>query len=122
MWNSILFRKSVVQVFIWKNYPIHSKTLLRIVNEDLANSCKLCGIRENIKSHSFRVSVISKLLQVTTVQNVASIVGHRDIRSTMCYDRYRLSKVAIQEIYSEAETEVDSKINKYLQWTSKQKI
>jgi hypothetical protein len=65
--------------------------------------------QRNIKSHSFRVSVIS-LLQVTTVQNVASIVGHRDIRST--YDRYRLSKVAIQEIYSEAETEVDSKINK----------
>ena len=53
--------------------------------------------------HSFRVSVISKLLQVTNVQNVKDIVGHEDIRSTMKYNRYRLSKARIQEIYPKSE-------------------
>lgn len=86
-----------------KTKPPHKKTLLRIVNQDLANTCQLCGITDNISSHSFRVSVISKLLRVTTVQNVADIMGHQDIRSTMKYSRYRLPKSMIQEIHQKAE-------------------
>lgn len=90
-----------------KNSPPHSKSLLRIVNEDLENTCKLCKISDNLKSHSFRVSVISKLLRVSTVQNVADIMGHQDVRSTMKYNRYRLAKSAIQDIYANAEKSSD---------------
>jgi site-specific recombinase XerD len=95
------------QYLFGKSSPLHSKTLLRIVNEDLAKTCQLCNITDNITSHSFRISVISKLLKVTTVQNVGHIIGHQDIRSIMCYDRYRLSKSTIQKIYGEAKELTD---------------
>lgn len=42
-----------------RKFP-HRKPLLRIVNNDLENTCRLCGITDNISSHSFRISVISK--------------------------------------------------------------
>jgi integrase len=90
-----------------KTNPPHSKSLIRIVNADLKSTCQLCKIGDNLKSHSFRVSVISKLLRVTNVQNVADIIGHQDVRSTMKYNRYRLAKSAVQHIYAEAEKTTD---------------
>lgn len=86
-----------------KKSPPHSKTLLRIVNEDLAATCEIFQIPDNIKSHSFRIGLISRLLKNTKVQDVALIMGHADLRSTMKYSRYRLSKSEIQEIYKRAE-------------------
>jgi hypothetical protein len=42
--------------------------------------------------------MITNLLKVTTVQNTADIIGHSDIRSTMQYNRYALSKNEIQDL------------------------
>jgi hypothetical protein len=42
--------------------------------------------------------VISNLLKITTVQNTGDIVGHQDIRSTMAYRRYALSKEEINDL------------------------
>lgn len=69
-----------------------------MVNNNLKEISKQYSIPLNIKSHSFRVNMITKLLKVTTVQNVANIIGHSDIRSTMIYNRYALSKNEIQEL------------------------
>ena len=66
------------------------------MNRDLKHTCEVCNLPYNIKSHSFRVNVISNLLKITTVQNTADIVGHEDIRSTMAYRRYALSKEEIK--------------------------
>jgi len=33
----------------------------------------------------------------------SDLIGHQDVRSTLKYNRYRLSKSAIQEIYLAAE-------------------
>ncbi len=39
-----------------------------------------------------------KPLRVTSVQNTADIIGHSDIRSTMSYNLYPLSKTEIQDL------------------------
>jgi integrase len=67
-------------------------------HRDLKHTCEVCNLLYNIKSHSFRVNVISNLLKITTVQNTADIIGHQDIRSTMTYRRYALSKEEINDL------------------------
>ena len=69
-----------------------------MVNKDLKTTCNKFNIPYNIKSHSFRVNMITNLLKVTSVQNTANIIGHSDIRSTMIYNRYSLNKKEIQEL------------------------
>jgi integrase len=86
-----------------KKSPMHSKALLRLVNLDLGHTCKTCEINSNITSHSFRISVISRLLLVTDVQTVADIIGHDDVRSTLKYSRYKLTDSKIQNLCDEAE-------------------
>ena len=64
----------------------------------MSNTCEILKLPYNIKSHSFRINHISNLLKITSVQNTADIVGHRDIRSTISYKRYALSKKEIEEL------------------------
>ena len=42
--------------------------------------------------------MISKLLQNTSVQDAADIIGYRDIKSTMAYKGYALNKQEIQDL------------------------
>lgn len=86
-----------------KTQPLGRKTLIRAINDDIRATCELCQIPQTITSHSFRISMVSRLLNVTPVQNVAEIMGHADIRTTMLYSRYRLTKSKILKIYSQAE-------------------
>ena len=69
-----------------------------MINKDLKHTCQINQIPYNIKSHSFRINMISKLLQKTSAQNAADIIGHRDIKSTMAYKRYALNKREIQNL------------------------
>jgi integrase len=75
---------------------------IRLVNEDMILTCKNFKIISNFSSHSFRVGYITKLLKTMSVQKVASIIGHRDIESTMSYQRYIINKEEIQESLKEA--------------------
>jgi site-specific recombinase XerD len=68
------------------------------MNQDLKHTCGINQIPYNIKSHSFRINMISQLLKNTAVQNAADIIGHRDIKSTMAYKRYALNKNEIQKL------------------------
>lgn len=94
----IVFNKYNCEYLFGKTKPMHKKSLIRLVNEDLRNTCKINNISYNIKSHSFRVNMVSNLLKVTSVQNAANIIGHQDIRSTMTYERYALTKAEIQDL------------------------
>ena len=69
-----------------------------MINDDIKHTSKINQIPYNIKSHSFRINMISKLLQNTSVQNAADIIGHRDIQSTMSYKRYALNKKEIKNL------------------------
>ena len=93
MERTIIFQKYGYKYLFGKSEPIHQKSLIRLINADLHNTCKICNIPYNIKSHSFRINMISNLLKKTTVQHAAQIIGHNDIKSTMSYNRYALSKV-----------------------------
>ena len=95
---SIVFQKYSYKYLFGKDKPIHQKSLTRMINDDLKHTCKVCSIPYNIKSHSFRINMISNLLKKTTVQHAAQIIGHNDIKSTMSYSRYALSKEEIQEL------------------------
>lgn len=94
----IVFKKYNYEYLFGKQKPMHKKSLIRIVNKDLKHTCKLNNIAFNLKSHSFRINTISNLLRVTSVQNAASIIEHSDIRSTISYQRYALTKSEIQDL------------------------
>jgi len=94
----IIFEKYQYKYLFGKNKPMTDKNLIKIVNKDLKFTCTKFNIPFNIKSHSFRVNMITNLLKVTSVQNTANVIGHSDIRSTMSYNRYALSKTEIQNI------------------------
>lgn len=44
-----------------------------------------------LTSHSFRINFITSILKKNKIQDAQQIVGHRDIRSTVAYNRYKLS-------------------------------
>ena len=64
-----------------------------MIKKDLKHKCQINQILYNIKSHSFRINRISKLLQKTSAQNASDIIGHNDIKSTMAYKKYALKSM-----------------------------
>ena len=67
---------------------------LNFKDEGLKNTCQINKIPYNIKSHSFRINMITNLLKHTSVQDAADISGHKDTKSTMAYNkRYVLNKM-----------------------------
>lgn len=99
----IVFDKYQYQYLFGKNKPMNKKSLIRMINYDLKSTCELAKLPFNIKSHSFRINLITHLLKVTSVHKVAEIIGHDDIRSTMKYQRYALSKDEIKNLLSKIE-------------------
>jgi len=69
-----------------------------MINKDLKHTSKINQIPYNIKSHSFRINMITRLLKNTSVQDAADIIGHKDIKSTLAYKRYSLNKIEIQNL------------------------
>lgn len=58
-------------------------------NEQLNQILKLVAMKTGkiIYTHSFRVTMVTELLQTQPIQNVKNILGHKDIRITEVYDR-----------------------------------
>ena len=94
----IVFVKYKYKYLFGKDKPVDEKYLIKMINKDLKHTCEINQIPYNIKSHSFRINMITKLLKNTSVQNAADIIGHRDIKSTMAYKRYALNKKEIQKL------------------------
>jgi transposase InsO family protein len=99
----IVFDRYQYQYLFGKSKPIAKSSLIRMVNNDLKNTCQVASIPYNVKSHSFRINMITNLLKVTSVHRVAEIIGHQDIRSTMSYQRYALSKDEVKELLNKIE-------------------
>lgn len=59
---------------------------------------------EHYLSHSFRIHFITNLLKTRSLQRVAMLAGHKDVRNTLIYDRTPLSDAEISSA-------VDSLIN-----------
>ena len=97
----IIFVKYKYKYLFGKDKPIHQKYLISMINQDLKHTCQISQIPYNIKSHSFRINMITRLLQNTSVQDAADIIGHKDIKSTMAYKRYALNKREIQNLLNQ---------------------
>lgn len=102
---NIIFNKYKFNYLFGKQKLAHKKAVIRFINRDLENTCKINAIPFNIKSHSFRINMISSLLKTTSVQNAAQLIGHKDIKSTMSYQKYALSKDEIQELLERVENQ-----------------
>ena len=59
-----------------KKKPVGPKVLIKTINDDLRHTCKISNIPYNIKSHSFRINMVSSLLKVITVQDAAQIIEY----------------------------------------------
>ena len=105
----IVFDKYRYRYLFGKNKPVGEKHLIYMINADLKKTCEISEIPYNIKSHSFRINMISRLLQNTTIQDAADIIGHKDIKSTIAYKRYALNKKEIQKLLNK----IDNLIIKY---------
>lgn len=46
------------------------------------------GLYKNVRSHSFRINYTTSLLRKAPLQLVAELLGHRDIKTTLRYNRY----------------------------------
>lgn len=101
----IIFVKYKYQYLFGKNKPIDEKTLIRTVNNDLKHTTQINQIPYNIKSHSFRINMITRLLKNTSLQNAAEIIGHRDVKSTMAYKRYALNKKEIRDLLNKIDNQ-----------------
>lgn len=99
----IVFDKYQSHYLFGKSKPMNKKSLIRMIHHDLKSTCELAKLPFNIKLHSFRINLITNLLKVTSVHKVAEIIGHDDIRSTMKYQRYALSKDEIKNLLSKTE-------------------
>jgi hypothetical protein len=64
-----------------KKLPLERKTLIPTIYQNMKATCRLYEILETITSHSFPISLVSKLLGVTSVPNMADIMGHNHIRT-----------------------------------------
>ena len=101
----VIFVKYKYKYLFGKEVPIEEKYLINTINRDLKHTCNINEIPYNIKSHSFRINMITRLLQKTSIQDTADIIGHKDIKSTMAYKRYALNKKEIQTLLNRIDNE-----------------
>lgn len=78
------------------NKIFNSDNYIRFINDDMESTCQKHSILAKFSSHSFRVGYITKLLKTISVQKVAEIIGHKDIDSTLDYERYQIQKEEIR--------------------------
>jgi integrase len=57
-------------------------------------------LKKNIRTHSFRATLITELLKNTSIDDVMEVVGHQSISSTLEYKRSRLSPFEIKNIHA----------------------
>lgn len=62
-------------------------------------------LKKNIRTHSFRATVITELLKETSIDEVKEVIGHRSIVTTLEYKRSRLSPQEIKKIHAKRSIE-----------------
>ena len=67
---------------------------------------KLKGVAKQhrlyIKSHSFRINFVIRLLKFAPIQQVSGLVGGQDVKSSMAYNRYTLDQMKGRDLMDKA--------------------
>lgn len=75
---------------------INRSSFTQRINKHLRKFSGLTG--KNIKSHSFRITVIDTVIQQEGIYNAQQYIHHKDIASTGKYARTKLNKTKIKQI------------------------
>ena len=62
--------------------------IVEFINDFLKPYCQEFNIK--LTSHSFRAGFITNLLHKTPLHQVQQLAAHKDVRSTMCYNRHNI--------------------------------
>lgn len=68
---NIIFIKYKFKYLFGKYKPLDNKYFMKMISKALKNTCRINEIPYNIKSHSFRINMITNLLKNTSVQDTA---------------------------------------------------
>lgn len=101
----LVFIKFNSNYLFGRKKPQHPRSVIRTVNRDIKATCQLLNINLNIKSHSFRVGFITKLIKELDILQASQIVGHKSINSTIRYNRYVPNSQEIRTILNKVFTQ-----------------
>lgn len=73
------------------NETMHPQSWIRSINKTLKKIRAELGVHLVLKSHSFRVSFVTRHLKVADIQKVAELIGHKSLNTTRRYNRYLLN-------------------------------
>jgi len=86
-----------------KDKALHKNAFKSIINQELIRLEKLLGWEGPIRTHSFRIKLISTALQTKerSIREIMKLVNHKNPKATLSYEKYILSdkkKKQLQEI------------------------
>lgn len=55
-------------------------------------------LHKHIRTHSFRATIISELLETTPIQIVRDLIGHRSIKTTVQYNRSKVTNEQLEDV------------------------
>ena len=71
------------------------------VNNILVNPSE--RLEKNIRTHSFRASIISDFFKTAPVDIVKEVIGHKDIKTTLLYKKRKNSRELLKETFRKVE-------------------
>ena len=80
--------KTLGQSFRRPGQVMHEKAWITYINREIVKAKESLQINDVLSSHSFRVGFITRHLKTTDSHKMAKIVGHKNVSTTLRYDRY----------------------------------
>lgn len=88
--------KFLGESFKRRGQAMHEKAWLTFLNKDLKRIRKTLHLTDPLTTHSFRVGFISRLLKHAKVHVAAQVIGHKNVATTLKYNRYVIDKEETQ--------------------------
>lgn len=98
-------RRFLVESFRKPGHLMHEKAWMTYVNREMKKAKQSLQINAVLSSHSFRVGFITRHLKHAESHEVAQIVGHKNLNTTMKYNRYALNQEQVRNMLDKAYTE-----------------
>ena len=76
------------QVLLYPFIESNPYKWIKLINTNLTFFAKEFNLE--LKSHNFRIGYVTRILKHSSVDKAKAFVGHKDIRSTMAYNRYQI--------------------------------
>lgn len=77
---------------------MHEKAWIGYVNREVKKVKKALNVSDTLSSHSFRVGFVTRQLKHADSHSVAKLIGHKNIGTTIKYNRYVVEEKRDREI------------------------